>query len=114
MLTCPAQIQAAILRRVQPFFKQAGARRRAPQARTFDRRGGTSGGRAGCGRGSIAGLRGSSRVNGLMMIGGIVGGADGGPFWLLAAHAATGPDRRRLSYLIACMASPGKLGGLSV
>jgi hypothetical protein len=52
-------------------------------------RGGMTGGRTGAGRGSIAGL-GAWRLNGLMMMGGMAGGADGGPLGPLLAGARAG------------------------
>ena len=41
--------------------------------------GGRTGGGKGVRRGAMFGCRGASRLNGLMIIGGMVGGADGGP-----------------------------------
>lgn len=43
-------------------------------------RGGRTGGGKGVRSGSMFGCLGASRLNGLMMMGGMVGGADGGPF----------------------------------
>jgi len=43
-------------------------------------RGGRTGGGKGVRSGSMFGCLGASRLKGLMMIGGMVGGADGGPF----------------------------------
>lgn len=71
--------------------------RQAPQATRGQRQpgpgGGRTGGRTGVGRGSMAGA-GISRLNGLMMIGGMVGGADGGPFGPLLAKAGCNTARR--------------------
>jgi hypothetical protein len=62
-------------------------RRQRPRARIYirmpGRPGGTMGGPGGVLRGSIDG-DGVWRLNGLMMIGGTVGGADGGPLGPLA------------------------------
>ena len=44
------------------------------------RRGGRTGGGKGVRSGSMFGCLGASRLKGLMMMGGMVGGADGGPF----------------------------------
>jgi hypothetical protein len=57
----------------------------AGHIRKSGRRGGMMGGPGGLLRGSIAGDTGLCRLNGLMMIGGTVGGADGGPFGPLLA-----------------------------
>jgi hypothetical protein len=59
------------------------------------RPGGRMGGPGGLRRGSIAGA-GASRWNGLMIIGGTVGGADGGPLGPLFL----------VSCMVNCMASP--------
>jgi hypothetical protein len=73
------------------------------QARTAGRPGGMTGGRTGAGRGSMAGL-GAWREKGLMIMGGMVGGADGGPFGPLLASA--GPAGRSIGCMMKCMASP--------
>jgi len=63
--------------------------------------GGQMGGPTGIGRGSMAGV-GVCRLKGLMMIGGIAGGADGGPLGPFSADAR----RSRIPWMTACIGSP--------
>jgi len=84
---CRARAQNKIIEEIRqagvemPHRSYSGARHSgAARMRMPGRRGGRIGGGKGVRSGSMFGCRGASRLKGLMMIGGMVGGADGGPF----------------------------------
>jgi hypothetical protein len=89
---------------VRAITRQPCARALVRAGRTGPRRGGAGGGRTG----SLMRMAGAWRSKGVMMMGGIAGGAEGGPLtpplaWRRGAGAGAGLDLMRWMALAACM-----------